>query len=410
MADDLGSLHVRINQHSVAWLRRSIATPGGSYLEYHREPTRSNTQQDVSLIMPYRHESYTWPSGLPPFFDMHLPEGELRAALSNRFSKAIAGFDDFDLLSIVGPHQLGRVHVISSMQSSAAPGKVDIDQLSHYEGTDDLFKDLLDQYAEYSGISGIQPKVLVTAQGLDRVTHRQATHIVKAWSPDNWPELAANEYFCLLAARLCGLEVPQNTLSENGKLLILKRFDVENDSTYLGFEDFCAISGLASARKYDGTYEGCTRLIRMMVSETQIPQALHTFYQMLVISVVLGNGDAHLKNFGMMYRGTSQEDDVWLAPTYDIVTTRVYLPKDSMALLLGGSKRWPSSDNLVRFGRIHCQLNDQQIKQIHDRVRDGVQQAANAMNIYSKQRKSFSAMAEQMKQIWLNGINNSLIK
>jgi serine/threonine-protein kinase HipA len=136
----------------------------------------------------------------------------------------------------------------------------------------------------------------------------------------------------------------------------------------------------------------------MMVSEAQIPQALHTFYQMLVISVVLGNGDAHLKNFGMMYRGTSQEDDVWLAPTYDIVTTRVYLPKDSMALLLGGSKRWPSSDNLVRFGRIHCQLNDHQIKQIHDRVRDGVQQAANAMNIYSKQRKSFSAMAEQMKK------------
>jgi len=408
MADKPGTLQVRIHQQSVALLGRSAATPGGSYLEYQREPALANAQQAVSLIMPYRHEAYNWARGLPPFFDMHLPEGELRAALSSRFSKAITGFDDFDLLSIVGPHQLGRVNVISSARSLAWPGTVDIYHLSHYEGTDDLFLELLNQYAEYSGISGVQPKVLVAASGPDRITYRQATHIVKAWNADNWPELAANEYFCLLAARLSGLEVPGFTLSQNGKFLIIERFDVDQDNTCFGFEDFCALSGLASERKYDGSYEGCTRLIRMMVSEAQVPQALQTFYQMLVISVVLGNGDAHMKNFGMMYRGTSQDDDVWLAPTYDIVSTRVYLPKDSLALLLGGSKRWPSADSLLGFGRIHCQLGEQQIKQIHDRVRDAIHQAARAMALYTKQRKSFRTMAEQMSQVWLEGVNSSL--
>lgn len=412
MADASTTLQVNIHQRQIAMLARSNTSPGGSYLNYQTGSQTLSDSQAVSLVMPVRSEPYQWPHGLMPFFDMHLPEGELRAALSNRFSKAVTGFDDFDLLSIVGPHQLGRVSVSNGSQQRGRPGAVDLQQLVHHDGTDELFADLLYQYAEYSGVSGIQPKVMVSAKTTelvpDRLTHRHATHIIKAWSPEAWPELAANEYFCLQAASLSGLKVPVTTLSDNGRLLISERFDIDTDGTYFGFEDFCSLSALPSVRKYDGICEGCVKLIRMMVSETFVPEALKTFYQMLVLSVVLGNGDAHLKNFGILYQGTSENDDAWLAPAYDIVTTRAYLPKDSMALLLGGSKRWPTTEKLVKFGRVHCQLSDQHIKQIHHRIEDAIHQTVEAMNHYARQRPAFKEMALQMNQVWLEGIKSSL--
>jgi len=56
----------------------------------------------------------------------------------------------------------------------------------------------------------------------------------------------------------------------------------------------------------------------------------------VALSCIVGNGDAHLKNFGMLYapHGT----DVRLAPAYDIVCTTCYLPDDALALSLDGNK------------------------------------------------------------------------
>jgi serine/threonine-protein kinase HipA len=62
----------------------------------------------VSLTMPVRLDSYKWEYGVHPLFEMHLPEGHLKDELVRRFSKSVRGFDDLALLSIVGPHQLGR--------------------------------------------------------------------------------------------------------------------------------------------------------------------------------------------------------------------------------------------------------------------------------------------------------------
>jgi len=58
-----------------------------------------------------------------------------------------------------------------------------------------------------------------------------ATHIVKLWEPDEYPQLAANEYFCLAAARRCGLEVPPCRLAEDGTALVIDRFDLRMDGT-----------------------------------------------------------------------------------------------------------------------------------------------------------------------------------
>src|ERR1700742_1433569 len=63
----------------------------------------------VSVTMPLRLPSWTAPFGLLPIFEMNLPEGFLRERLRLAFAKATGTFDDFDLLSVVGRSQLGRI-------------------------------------------------------------------------------------------------------------------------------------------------------------------------------------------------------------------------------------------------------------------------------------------------------------
>ena len=62
------------------------------------------------------------------------------------------------------------------------------------KGAEDLFADLLERYANYSGVSGVQPKVLIRAdeKNLDRIAHRSTTHIVKSFDANEFAELAAN--------------------------------------------------------------------------------------------------------------------------------------------------------------------------------------------------------------------------
>src|SRR5579862_9233601 len=63
----------------------------------------------VSITMPVRLPSWSVPFGLLPIFEMNLPEGFLRERLRLSFAKATGAFDEFDLLSIVGRSQVGRI-------------------------------------------------------------------------------------------------------------------------------------------------------------------------------------------------------------------------------------------------------------------------------------------------------------
>ncbi|SFU86557.1 serine/threonine-protein kinase HipA [Pseudomonas sp. OV546] len=302
----------------------------------------------VSLTMPVRLESYNWEYGLHPLFEMHIPEGHLKDELVRRFSKSVRGFDDFALLGIVGPHQLGRISVAHDAGGEPLP-EIKLSALLVYDGAKDLFDDLLRTYAAYSGVSGVQPKVLVRdvddmVPGIERLTPRGATHLVKAFNESDFPQLAANEFFCMRAAFHCGLEVPEFKLSEHGKLLVVKRFDI-SEGTYLGFEDMCVLSGWGTAKKYDGSYQGCAKLIRSFVTPSRVTRTLEDFFLMVALSAGIQNGDAHLKNFGLLYENCAEDADVWLAPAYDLVTTTVYSSNDIIGLLLGGSKArcWSSS-------------------------------------------------------------------
>jgi serine/threonine-protein kinase HipA len=73
--------------------------------------------------------------------------------------------------------------------------------------------------------------------------------------------------------------------------------------------------------------------------------------------MVLRNGDARLKNFGLLYTDPGA-DDCCLSPLYDVVCSTVYLEKDLPALTLAGARAWPNRKTLAEFGRFHCHVDD----------------------------------------------------
>src|ERR1700720_2333501 len=223
-------------------------------------------QRAVSVTMPVRLPSWDTPFGLAPIFEMNLPEGALRERLRLAFAKATGTFDDFNLLTIVGRSQVGRIRYTDEkdqLDENVPFQSVDEILASRRDG--DLFRYLLEKFAAFSGISGVQPKVLVRddkafgplpdAQPKLSPSYRGATHIVKFWEPNEFPQLAANEYFCLKVAERCGLEIPRYRLAEDGMALVVDRFDLRPDGTYRGFEDFCVLNARRTDEKYRGSYE-----------------------------------------------------------------------------------------------------------------------------------------------------------
>lgn len=143
--------------------------------------------QEVSLTMPYSLESYSYKNGLHPVFQMNLPEGRLKESLEKTFRKRAQGFDQLALLEVVGNSQIGRLRFTNTPDLMDAVPLQSVQELIAYDGAEDLLRDLLDRFSTVSGISGMQPKVLVRDQeetpseGKSRLTVKGATHIINAW-------------------------------------------------------------------------------------------------------------------------------------------------------------------------------------------------------------------------------------
>lgn len=400
------ALDVYVSHQPAGMLFEAAMEEGVFFYLYYRDCLPMNA---VSLTMPVVADPYQfdYKHQLHPIFDMNLPEGDLRKRLRQKFSKAIPNFNDLDLLEIVGNSQIGRLRfAIRGMRPADVPAQ-SVRNLIAHDGAEGLLDSLMERYAVHSGISGVQPKVLVRDSDnadIERLTHRDATHIVKAWHSE-YPQLAANEYFCLRAAILSKLTVPNFELSSHGKFLIIERFDLDNGN-YLGFEDFCVLNGKTSDQKYDGSYEGITKRIREFVSPDLVRPALESYFKTLVLSCVVKNGDAHLKNFGVLYENS--EKAVHLSPVYDIVSTTPYNPKDSLALTLGGSKRWPKATELIKFAIKHCNLTTSRAEELMGEVVIGVATAFNEMSAFMEANEYFREIGTAMQSEWSKGLSLSV--
>jgi serine/threonine-protein kinase HipA len=337
----------------------------------------------VSLTMPVRADQYDAMGGLLPIFEMNLPEGLLKETLRNQFAKLVPEFDDLDLLAIVGSSQIGRLRYTTRENLDEQIPDQNLQELLTYEGSADLFAHLLDRFAAYSGVSGVQPKVLVREQlTADRVTHRGATHIVKAFDASRYPELAVNEFVCTRGAAAAGIKTAHVRLSENRRFLVVDRFDLTRDGRYLGIEDFCCLEARRAHGRYDGSYEGIAQRLTDFISTEALTLAREQFALMVVYSCAIENGDAHLKNFSVLY--DEPDGQIELAPAYDLVSTTPYIPNDTLALSLGGTKRFPSRKGLIQFVRHTTGGTERMAGQLLAQAAHGVNVAAETAKKYAK--------------------------
>jgi len=394
------SLRVWGGEHRAGLLERE---PSQDYIFAYGQDAPPGAQ--VSLTMPVRLKS--WQSReLHPIFQMNLPEGALLETIRRAIAKVI-GEDDLAVLRVTGGNQVGRNRfsppddgLTSMPDSPVMPNTAEeLESLLTYPDTRELFHELVQRFALRSGISGVQPKVMLAAH--ERGTLAAQQYIVKSWGTD-FPQLAANEFFCMTAVKRAGVPVPDFFLSENGGLFIMRRFDIDAENAPLGFEDLCSLQGLGSAQKYHGSYERVARTLQDFITPGHLPVAREQFFTMLIFSVLLRNGDAHLKNFGVLY--PDLHGPVTLAPAYDQVTTTVYLQHDVPALTLSGTKKWWSRQMLTHFAVTRLALPVGMVHTIIERAIDAVSDTRHLLTTYQADHPEFRPVGEKMRSAWEKGL------
>jgi serine/threonine-protein kinase HipA len=137
-----------------------------------------------------------------------------------------------------------------------------------------------------------------------------------------------------------------------------------------------------------------------------VGEDLENLFTLIALNCALRNGDAHLKNFGVVYDGILGE--VRLAPVYDLVTTSAYLAKDSMALTLNGSTRWPSAKELRRLCETRVGTTPARARQLLQKIEAALADTMPKVRSYIRQNPGFGEVGARMVEAWKEGTALSL--
>lgn len=184
-------------------------------------------------------------------------------------------------------------------------------------------------------ISGVQPKLSLKLNKSSRELIVAPTNGEYIFKPQisTFPYIPENENCCMDIATALGIDVPPHCLLplRDGSLAyIVKRFDRQGE-VKIHQEDFCQI--LERADKYHGSLE---QIGKKILEISAVPGLdIQLFFERVVLNYLLGNGDAHAKNFSISY----YQDGIRLSPAYDIVCSKLVIPREEdSALTLNGKK------------------------------------------------------------------------
>lgn len=304
----------------------------------------------ASLTMKYQQAPYNY-GALHPIFSQNQPEGYVRHYISEKLRRHV-NINDMYLLALQLDKGIGHLSYRSDIKKTDA-GQLSLNEIINWQGKESLFHQLLERYYLNGLVSGVQPKVLVNAvndtakPSIGRSLLQQEDFIIKTYDAE-FPLLTVNEYVCMETARACGLAPSQCWLSEDLKTFITERFD-EVDGKRLGIEDFTVLMGKQGDEKYQSSYE---MLMKATYLFTKSDVQLRRMYKYIVFNCLIGNGDAHLKNFSVQY--DEGRTDIILTPPYDITHTPIYETIDNkMALKLNGAKLFPDKKQLIKLGKAY---------------------------------------------------------
>jgi serine/threonine-protein kinase HipA len=271
-----------------------------------------------------------------------LPEGDWRALLCRRL--ALPPSEDFALLEHLGHDCAGAVTFAEPSSDLAAADAYT--PLAEPELRRWLRDPLVrPSPAEAPGLrralAGAQDKLMIhLADGEPYLCERGApsTVILKPDIAEGFKRIelsALNELFCMQLAAMVGLRVP-NSFWFAGAFGVARFDRVQHGSRLarLHQEDFVQLLGLPPAAKYDVSWRQCFDLIDRHVGPAE--QTRKELVDRLLFNVLIGNGDAHGKNFALLFKAGAAE----LAPAYDLLSTQVYPSlSDAFSMRIGPARR-----------------------------------------------------------------------
>lgn len=262
---------------------------------------------------------------LPDWFSGLLPEGALRELVNSELGAG--NFGDFEVLKRLGQDLPGAVR-------AGIPGE----HIDHPSSGRIRFS-LAGVQLKFVGDVGKEGRITFPASG------RGGHYIVKTPS-DKYPNFVEAEVLAMRLAAAVGIDVAETTLVSKTEVegiperylqggenvLVSRRFD-RRDGGRVHIEDFAQIASAAGDLKYTrGGYDVVKRVVARFSTDRQTD--VDEVVRRTVNDVLVGNGDAHLKNWSFVLDGTERR----LSPAYDILPYRAY-GDDQLAGPIAGAKK-----------------------------------------------------------------------
>jgi serine/threonine-protein kinase HipA len=307
----------------------------------------AEAKRKLSLCMPLRAGYYNH-HHCESFFGGLLPDSKAIKRKLGQVYKVNAN-SSFNLLQAIGGDCAGAVSLVA--QNTPIKNS-DLYRLKATPLNDSDIANLIRNIKEKPLLAGLGKMRLSLAGAQDKtaitmidgticlpVDESPTTHIMKP-PIIGVEDSVENEFFCMTLAGYVGLKVQpvQIRFAEDIPYLLVERYDREytehNQIRRVHQEDFCQALNVLPDKKYqvDGgpTLAQCFQLLE----QTAVPAiGINEMMQLTVFNYLVGNNDAHAKNFSFLHLS---EDEISLAPGYDILCTRVYELEDHAAMSIGG--------------------------------------------------------------------------
>ena len=297
------------------------------------------TEYPISLSLPLSKEPYK-EKVCRAYFGGLLPENpNMRDLLSKKYKININ--DDFKLLEAIGRDCAGAISFHDKTEPEKAEDFVDI------KGkvlSDSELKQHIEElpYRPYMGnrisLAGAQEKTAVCLID-DKVAIPEedvpTTHIIKTALP-KYAQSIQNEFICMKLAKEIDIEVPDVEIRniDGLEFLLIKRFDREVQNGKIRRilqEDFAQSLGVQSRDKYDVTVKDCL----WVLNQTSEPaKAKMEFVKRVVFNYLIGNTDAHSKNFSISFNNGK----IGFTPAYDLLCSSIYDCDQRIAMKIGKGK------------------------------------------------------------------------
>ncbi len=298
----------------------------------------------LSLSLPLRTDIFEG-DVVRAFFSGLLPDDIVRHRLARYLG--VSEKNSFSLLEAIGGECAGALSLYPQGQVPPATSQDDAEILDDKKLQEIL--DLLKRRPLLAGddglrlsLAGAQDKIAVGLRddkiALVRGT-TPTTHILKPVINDI-KDSVHNELFCMRLAKLVGIDVPDAQIRTAGDTpyFLVERYDRVHDNgtiKRLHQEDFCQALGIMPDVKYEReggpSFAQCQDVLRDASAKPAADQI--ALLERLIFNYLIGNADAHGKNFSLLYKGNKPE----LAPAYDLFSTAVYPDLSAkMAMKIGG--------------------------------------------------------------------------